>query len=333
MKHKNSTPNFPIDLVYLWVDGNDPKWQAKRNQYMNIGGDFAVQGRVEARWIENDELRYSLRSVEMYAPWINRIFIVTDSQCPSWLNTSNPRIRIVDHSEIMPQEALPNYNSTAIESCIYKIPELSEHFLFGNDDMLFSEPVSPDTFYTSDGRPIIRLSGTPFNRKKARRRNNNYATMILNMQDIVTRMFGEKIYYAPHHNIDAYRKSDFERCINLTPERWEQTILHRFRHDNDMHRSIIAYYSIASGQGVMRKVGRYNRIDGIWGRTKALLNGRYGSDSRCIPLASKDFDAVLNKYNPMMICLNDGEGCTDEDRKRMVEFLKRKYPDKSSFEK
>ena len=333
MKKRTTAIDFPIDLVYLWVDGNDPVWRARRNQYLDIGGDFAAQGCVEARWIENDELLYSLRSVEMYAPWINRIFIVTDNQCPSWLDTSNPRIRIVDHTEIMPEEALPNYNSTAIESCIYKIADLSEHFLFGNDDMLFCEEVSPDTFFTADGLPIIRLSGNSFNRRKAKRRSNNYAKMILHMQDVVTKLSGAKIYYAPHHNIDAYRKSDFEHCINLAPAEWEQTVLHRFRHDNDMHRSVISYYSIASGLGHMRKVGRYNRINGLWSRVGAMLKGKYRADSRCIPLVSKDYDAVLNKYNPMMICLNDGEGVSDDDRKRMVEWLNYKFPKKSSFEK
>ena len=153
------------------------------------------------------------------------------------------------------------------------------------------------------------------------------------MQDIVTSLSGAKIYYAPHHNIDAYRKSDFEHCINLAPEEWEQTLMHRFRHENYMHRSVIAYYSIASGQGEMRKVGRYNRINGFKSRVGAILKGRYGADSRCIPLVSKDYDAVLNKYNPMMICLNDGEGTNDEDRRRMVEWLNNKFPHKSEFEK
>ena len=322
---------FPIDIVYLWVDGNDPEWRAKRNRYMNIG-EFAGQGRVEARWIDNQELRYSLRSVEMYAPWIRRIFIVTDNQCPAWLNRNHPKIQIVDHSEILPSEALPNYNSTAIESCIYRIEGLSEHFLFSNDDMLLSAPVTPATFFTADGRPIIRLNGSRFNRRKALRRGDNYSMMLRHMQDKVATMCDRKIHFAPHHNIDAYRRSDFAHCIEIADQAWTQTTLHRFRHDNDMHRSFMSYYALATGRGVLRKVGRYNGVEGVREHLKSWLQGCYHSDSRCIPVQCPDYDAVFRKYNPLMFCMNDGEGTTDDDRRRMVEFLNRKFPDKSTFE-
>jgi len=95
-----------IDLVYLWVNGNDPEWQAKHNAFV---GKTAETSPIDCkgRYADNDELRYSLRSVEMYAPWIRKIFIVTDNQVPEWLDTSNPQIRIVDHVEIMPEECLP----------------------------------------------------------------------------------------------------------------------------------------------------------------------------------------------------------------------------------
>ena len=43
------------------------------------------------------ELRYSLRSVEKYAPWIRNIYIVTNGQIPSWLKVDHPRLTIVSH--------------------------------------------------------------------------------------------------------------------------------------------------------------------------------------------------------------------------------------------
>ena len=93
-----------IDFVYLWVDGNDPKWQAKRNAFIgNTQKTSAVN--CEGRYANNDELKYSLRSIELYAPWIRKIFIVTDNQTPQWLDTSNPKIKIIDHKEIMPHKA------------------------------------------------------------------------------------------------------------------------------------------------------------------------------------------------------------------------------------
>ena len=91
-----------IDLVYLWVNGNDPKWQAKRDAC--IGRPTGNLVNCKGRYADSGELKYSLRSVEKYAPWIRKIFIVTDDQKPEWLNTSNPKIQVVDHKEIMPTE-------------------------------------------------------------------------------------------------------------------------------------------------------------------------------------------------------------------------------------
>ncbi len=84
----------------MWVDGGDPAWQAKKRA---VTGEMAEGSETDgkARYVDNDELRYSLRSVEKYAPWIRRIFIVTDGQTPAWLDTSNPRVCVVDHREIL----------------------------------------------------------------------------------------------------------------------------------------------------------------------------------------------------------------------------------------
>ena len=322
---------FPIDLVYMWVDGNDPEWRAKRNQYMNGGEGGTTEGLADARWRDNEELRYSLRSVEKFAPWINHIYIITDGQCPEWLDTTNPKISIVDHKDIMPAEALPVFSSSAIESCIYRIPGLSEHFILGNDDTLFVRPTSPATFFNADGSPIVRLMR--FNRKKALRRGN-YFGMIRRMQDFIREDFGKEIYLAPHHNFDAYLRSDYEYCVEkLHVEEWAATSHHRFRHDADMHRSYISYYMVAIGHATMRKVGRYNNVKGVFGRIKAMLTNRFANDSRTINNYSKEYAAQLAKYNPIMICVNDSERARPEDGKRMAEFLKELYPAKSSFEK
>ena len=320
-----------VDLVYMWVDGNDPEWRAKRNQYINGGEKKTSEGVDDARWRENDELRYSLRSVEMYAPWINHIYIITDGQCPAWLDTTNPKISIVDHKDIMPAEALPVFNSQALESCLYKIEGLSERFIMCNDDTMFTQPTTYATFFNADGSPIVRLMR--FNRKKALRRGNYHGT-IRRMQDLIREDFGKKIYLAPHHNFDAHLKSDYQYCVeNLHSEEWRATAHHRFRHEQDMQRVYVTYYMVVSGHATMRKVGRYNNIKGICGKIKAFLTGRYANDSRVINNYSKDYFGQMAKYNPIMICVNDSERAKPEDGKRMAEFLKELYPAKSSFEK
>lgn len=149
-----------IDLVYLWVNGNDLKWIAKRNAC--IGEPSKAEENCKERYVDNDELKFSLRSVEKYAPWIRKIFIVTDSQTPEWLETSHPKIQIVDHTEILPTECLPCFNSVVIEHHLHRIPGLSEHFLYANDDMYINKPVTPETFFAKDLLPKIRLNRRPF---------------------------------------------------------------------------------------------------------------------------------------------------------------------------
>ena len=102
-----------------------------------------------SRFADNQELRYSLRSVEKFAPWVRQIFIVTNGQIPSWLNLDNPRIKIVTHAEIFTNKShLPTFSSPAIESHLHKIPGLSKKFIYLNDDVMFGEEVWPDDFYT-----------------------------------------------------------------------------------------------------------------------------------------------------------------------------------------
>ncbi len=320
-----------VDLVYMWVDGNDPEWRAKRNQYMSGGEKKTTEGVADARWRDNEELRYSLRSVEKYASWINHIYIVTDGQRPAWLNTDHPKITIVDHKEIMPEDALPTFNSQALESRIYRIPGLSEHFILGNDDTMFTKPTTRELFFHDDGTPIVRLAR--FNRQKALRRGN-YHGIIRRMQDLIREDFSQKIYLAPHHNFDAYLKSDYQYCVeNLHAERWCATSHHRFRNDEDMQRAYVSYYMIAVGHAVLRKVSRYNNVNGVFGAIKSFLTNSFANDSRCINNYTKDYSAQLQKYNPIMICANDSERAKPEDGARMAKFLEELFPEKSSFEK
>ena len=326
-----SRVDFPIDLVYMWVDGSDAEWQAKRALYSGESqkASRSADATSAARWRNNDELRYSLRSVEMYAPWINHIYIITDNQRPSWL-ADHPKVSIVDHRDIMPPEALPTFNSEAIESCLYRIEGLGEHFIVANDDTLFAQSVEPTDFFLADGRPIVRLMH--FSRRKAPRKGH-YHRMLLRMQDLVCERFGKLIPYAPHHNMDGYLRSAFGHCVEeLWPEEWAKTALQRFRQEGDMHRSFVNYYMIATGGGVMRKVGRYNRIKGVVGRLRACFTGCYAADSRVVSANLPDYEKAMRKYNPLMICANDNEHTTDADCARLHTFLQNRYPKKSAFE-
>lgn len=319
-----------IDLVYLWVDGNDPVWQAKKAAYQQKETGVNPQAVNACRFVENDELKYSLRSVEKFAPWIRRIYIVTDKQVPAWLDTSNPRIRIVDHREIIPSDALPVFNANAIEFHIARIPGLAEHFLFSNDDTLFGAPVEPSFFFDPDGGgPIVRLKPQAIRRHLSQL----YCRMVHRSQELIRTRFGKRYTLAPHHNIDAYRKSDYLLCVAEFAEHVDRTTRNRFRTEDDLQRSVVGYYLLATNRARFSRVGRYDRAKGWAKKIRCFMTGRYLTDSRCIPLTVPDIGRILKKYNPALFAVNDAENSTDADRLRMRQFLETMFPDKSGFEK
>lgn len=309
-----------IDLVYLWVDGNDPAWRAKRNAFIGKAKEDPSVN-CKGRTADNDELKYSLRSVEMHAPWVRKVFIVTDEQTPEWLDTSNSRVKIVDLKEILPPESLPCFNSCLIEHYLYRIPDLSEHFLYANDDMFINKEVKPKYFFTAEGFPIVRLFPKPFRRirwfwreKIRRKMPNNYRKTLIRASQLVHAKFG--IYYSglPHHNIDSYLKSDCQRIVeNVLHDECMANNKNHTRNDDDVQRIAFSYIALAEKRAqphyVTKKESMRVLIHKKWWRNKLMKN------------------------NPMFFCMNDSEYANDSDRERLTAFLSQRFPEKSSFEK
>ena len=317
-----------IDIVYLWVDGSDPLWHAKKTAFEKGVSCAADEALDESRFVNNDELKYSLRSIERYAPWIHHIYIVTDGQVPAWIDPANPRISIIDHTEILPREALPTFSSPAIEWCVDNIPGLSEHFLLANDDTFIGREVSPDFFFNAKGTPIIRLKKWT----SSKRNMSLYLKTVERAQKLILQTFGEHIPYIPHHNIDAYRKSDFRKCKELFSQDVSRTINGHFRSEEDLQRVVVQYYLLAIKEGELRLMGRYNRSISLMEKLKSMLRNRFSYDSRRIAITVPDIRAVLEKYSPTLYCLNDGEEADEECRQRVRRFLEEEFPHKSSFE-
>ncbi|KAF0715889.1 Aste57867_3111 [Aphanomyces stellatus] len=165
----------PIDVVYTWVNGSDPRWKKDKDYWhrrwkAQINGEIfdetdesmvydASAAATENRFRDNEELRYSLRSIEMYAPWVRHVYLVTDGQIPNWLNVDAPRLTIVPHRAIFANQShLPVFSSPAIEANLDNIPGLSSMFLYFNDDVFLGAPVVPEDFISPSGVQNIYLS-------------------------------------------------------------------------------------------------------------------------------------------------------------------------------
>ena len=138
--HTTDEVRFPVDVVYTWVDGSDPAWLRRRAEFGGEG--YHEEAGNAARYLSRDELRYSLRSLHMYAPWVRNVFLVTDDQAPAWLVGAPAAPDRRPPGDLLPTAALPTFNSHAIESQLHHIDGLTEHFLYFNDDMFLGRPVT-----------------------------------------------------------------------------------------------------------------------------------------------------------------------------------------------
>ncbi len=321
-----------IDLVYLWCDGSDETWLAKKDKYAIMEGKTLSVSNNKCRFVNNDELKYSLRSVAEFAPWVNNIFIVTDHQVPSWLNTSHPKIRMINHEDIIPTDALPTFNAVAIECCLHNIPELSEYFIFANDDMFFGAPTQPSFFYTEEGKPIIRLKKCSF------KKYSQYTQMILNGIKLIKEKYGYHLNADPHHNIDAYRKSYCAEVAKIFAAQYRATTYCRFRKDENLQRHVISLYVLAKGLGMLKMVKikiKKSFLSALITKVKNLLPFLFSrQDSGYLQtLSAKDVQVVSSMPLPHLFCLNDTEKTTDENRKQARILLEKNFPHKSPFEK
>ena len=139
--------DFPIDVVYTWVNGDDEDWINKKSFFQT--GEINKRVYQNERYKSRGELCYSIRSLELYAPWINKIYVVTDSQIPDWIDIdkASSRVTFVDHKDIMEADYLPCFNSSAIETFLHRIEGLSEHFLYFNDDFMRNRQVFASDFF------------------------------------------------------------------------------------------------------------------------------------------------------------------------------------------
>ena len=155
---------FPIDAVVTWVDGNDPAHKAARYKYSHNGEEFQYEDVAsDTRFHSVGEIKYCVASILRFAPWIRKIYIVTDNQNPGieeyidryFPNRTTP-IEIVDHKVIFTgyEQYLPVFNSLSVESMLWRIPGLSEKFLYFNDDFMLVRPVTPETFF-KDGKTLV----------------------------------------------------------------------------------------------------------------------------------------------------------------------------------
>ncbi|NSY19987.1 stealth conserved region 3 domain-containing protein [Neorhizobium sp. AL 9.2.2] len=314
-----STPKFPIDIVYTWVNDQDEDWNNQR-----VARAVEVHKSVRAhnleRWKNRDELRFSLRSVAMFAPWVRNIFIVTSGQIPDWLNDTNPRVKIVPHAEIWKNpESLPTFNSSGIETQLHHIKDLSEHFLYFNDDFFLGSFCTPDDFFLPNGVMKYFPSDQRVFEPDIDETSEEYIFADFNAINLLKEKYGQYGREIMQHIPYPSRKSLLERLESEFQSAFDRCAGEPFRSRNDIRPIAFLQYHAGLQEGLAVPSGISHRYLALWK-----------------PAIAKQFSGVASTRRYKTFCIND-VGVTIERQnevdKLVVDFLEVYYPFKSEFEK
>ncbi|WP_318280148.1 stealth family protein [Streptomyces griseoloalbus] len=311
---------FPVDVVYTWVDGDEPEMRAKRARYQERGIAEILDKETNAsRYTSHDELKYSLRSLAMYADFVRHVYIVTDGQTPHWLDDRAPGITVVDHRDIFPPDVLPVFNSHAIETRLHHIPGLSEHYLYLNDDVFVGRRVTAEHFFHGSGLMKIPVSPLKIGVGKPHAEETATNSASKNVRRLLFEKFGRMTTNNFMHTPLPQQRETLRVLEELFPQDVGRTTASRFRSPQDiaMTAPLLYQYALTTGRGVP---GKYSF--------------RYVNISR--PDAERRLAELRRNRRFDFFCLNDVDVPPEERERvglRMSEFLEDYFPFPSPFEK
>lgn len=326
-----------IDFVLTWVDDSDPEWLKRRAEY-----DQNSFGNKAAHYRDWGTLKYWFRAVEKYAPWVNKIHLVTCGQTPEWLNTIHPKLNFVYHEDYMAKEYLPTFSVNPIELNFHRIKNLEEKFVYFNDDTFVTAPVSEEDFF-KNGLPCdsaqmaalipsvkgevitnilfndLLLINSNFNKKACLKGNlgkwlsPKYRGGIL--KNLYYLPIGKFSGFVNPHLPNAYLKSTFKEVWDAEGEYLDSVSKNKFRTKEDVNQYLMRYWRLVKGEFTPRsdKVGACYTV---------------GIDNESIEkhMLAKDLK---------LICVNDNPNLEniEEQEKWLKEVFEKAFPKKCSFEK
>lgn len=324
-----------IDFIITWVDGADTAWKTEKKKYQpdNKMDDG------EERYRDWDNLKYWFRGVEKFAPWVRNIYFITWGHVPEWLNLEHPKLKVIKHTDYIPQEYLPTFNSHTIELNFHRIKGLSEHFVYFNDDMFLIKPSKKEDF-SKNGLPrdrVVYNALCPMDETVSNIRYNNMRIInrYFNKRALEKKHLGKLFYpgygfslwkniamlpirkfssFEDDHIPITYVKSVFEELWNKEETWLHETCLRKFRSENDLSPWLFRYWLLAQGKvsPCATKRGKYFSID-----------------------STNTVNEMIKRQKHQLICLNDTGGVYDfeEQKQKLIDAFQEILPEKSIFER
>ena len=317
----NTFSNFPVDAVIAWVDGGDENHQKKIFPYLRDKKIISNKN-FRTRFDQVEEIKYTVDSILKFAKFIRNIYIVTDNQTPKFLKNKDTlhkynNVKIIDHSLIFEDQCsfLPVFNCRPIETRLYKIPNLSEYFIYFNDDMFLIRETKVKDFF-EEGFPVLRgkwfqlnednLLKKIFSSKKKKTRAGHKIA-----QQKGAKIIGFKKYYKFEHTPHPFRKSTFSNFFKENKDIEKNNIKYRFRNINQFTpQSLINHIEIKNGtcklESEYKMVYFQNYKKPFWWIKFKLLNFTKNADK-------------------LFLCMQSLDQCPEKKLKFIKKWLSNKY--------
>ena len=338
-----------IDFILTWVDGSDPNWIVEKRKFQEKGETPSVldDSNTDCRYRPDTELlRFWFRAVERYAPWVNKIYFVTCGQKPVWLNENHPKLNLLSHKDYIPSQYLPTFNANTIEMNFHRIDELSEHYVYFNDDMFLIRPILPEFFFKR-GVPVLSTDlryykGIGYN-NWSRLIFNDYClvNMSFNIHNTIwenrNKWFNVKDLGIKRtiHNLACFMvnktlpvglyshvahphlKSTLQEIWDKYPDIMDQAMRHKFRSDDQVNQWLLCAWNQAKGNFYPAH------------ESKIGINFSLSPDN-----IENVCEVIRNQQYPQ-VCINDTKSNIDPEHSisKIINSFKSILPEKSAFEK
>ena len=333
-----------IDFVVLWVDSNDPDWIKSYNYYRP---DKPITDK--ARFRNWSLFRYWFRAVERYAPWVHKVYLITNGKFPDWINEDCEKLVLVKHTDYIPAKYLPTFNSITIEMNLGRLEGLSEHFVYFNDDTFINQPVCPEDYFRG-GLPCDMNFETLYRNPHYNNANrfgvdidifcdvallNNHFNRWNTVRQAWKKWFGQHLWGKPLlASLLMLGRSKFENFVlfhyeqpmlkSIFQEVWEKEpyflneSCSKFRNPTTINQYLIRYWQLAS-----------NRFYPI--KKHGVMYYHFTNE------ILEDLSKVILEERVRSICINDTPNCSEEEYVLASTVIKKifekKFPNLSIFEK